>query len=281
MSTIDLHVHSNFSDGTDSLERIFEMAKEKNINTIAITDHDNIDGLPLANKLANKHNIHLIYGTELTGIYEDDEFHILCYGFQLNDPIINELTLSIRNERNKRNIKLIKNFNDIGIPMTIEKLNKGNEKAIITRGNIASYLVENGYAKDWFEAFSKYLGPNSKTFVKKSGISAKDCISQIKKGEAISILAHPNLYKISSNFEYHLKKLIDYGLDGIECYHSTYSDETTQYYLAMAKKYNLLITGGSDYHGRGKKHVKLGTGEDNLNIQEKDVKDFLDVIKKS
>lgn len=278
MSTIDLHVHSIFSDGSDTLEKIFEKSTEIGIKTISITDHDTLAGLCLAKKLALQHNINFITGTELTGIYEEDELHILCYNFTIDNPIIKDLIHSIKIARNTRNEKLIENFSNIGINMTLEKLNKGNKETVITRGNVASYLVENGYALNRDEAFKKYLNPDTKTFVKKGGISAKDCIQIIKKGGALSILAHPNLYKIFENFEYHLNELIGYDLDGIECFHSTYSKETQDFLINMAKKYNLLITGGSDYHGTGKKDVKLGVGKDNLNITEQDISIFLKQI---
>lgn len=175
---------------------------------------------------------------------------------------------------------MIKNFKEIDIPMTIEELNKGNNDRVITRGNIADFLVKNNYAKNLNDAFSRYLNSNTKTFVKKGGIKADECIGRIKQCGAISILAHPNLYKIYNNFEKHLKNLISFGLDGIECYHSTYSKETENYLLSMTKKYNLLVTGGSDYHGSNKENVFLGFGKNNINISHEDIALFLNKIAK-
>ncbi|MFV0440642.1 MAG: PHP domain-containing protein [Lachnospirales bacterium] len=265
--TCDLHTHTSFSDGTLSPSDLIKLAYKKNIKAVSITDHDTITGIYEGREEAKKLGVNFINGIELSCLTADNiELHILGYDFDIDDNFKNGIAMAVE-QRAIRNKKIIKLMNNANINIPFDFLETFPNQSIVTRAHFAKFLIENGYAKDKNDAFSKYLTRGCKTYVPKQYISPKECIDILHKSKGVSVLAHPTLYGLGKG---EIEKLVlflkDLGLDGIEVVHSTYSSEQEKFLRKIANKYNLLQTGGSDFHGAIKKNLELGTGYGSLHI---------------
>lgn len=269
MHTIDLHVHSNFSDGTCSPEELIELAYQKKLSAFALTDHDCVEGLkPAMHYLKEKaYPLELIPGTELSVDYDHHEIHLVGLFIDMDNPKLKEETASFVSKRKQRNLDMISNFQKDGIPMTIEELSGGNPNAVITRAHFARYLIEHGIAKDSKEAFAKYLGEDSPYYVKRTRTNAIDGIHLIQEAGGVAILAHPLHYKLP---EQKLRAMIrdfkEHGLQGIEVKYSNHFAADETFVRGLAKEYDLLPSGGSDFHGKNKPAIDLGCGRGSLSI---------------
>ncbi|WP_058486113.1 PHP domain-containing protein [Defluviitalea phaphyphila] len=267
MNYIDLHVHSNISDGSMSPAELVSYANEKKIKAFALTDHDIVDGIDEAIKEGIKYNIEVIPGIELAAEYKNREIHILGFFIEYkNKDFIKKLNW-IREARNIRNMSMIKKLNDIGIDITLEDLKKIAKKDLITRAHFGKVLLKKGYVNSLGDAFKLYLNPGKPGYVQRKVFSPQECINLIHQISGLAVLAHPTLYNLSNE---ELVKLINNlkkeGLDGIEAIYSLYSKEEEEYIKSLANKFNLLITGGSDFHGTNKKNIDMGVGKGNLKI---------------
>ena len=199
MKTIDLHVHSNFSDGTCTPEELILLAEKKKLSAMALTDHDGVGGIIPALDALKKLNsdLEFIPGTELSVDYRGQEIHIVGLYVDYTDKEFIEKTTSFLNRRIHRNEKMIENFQKAGIPVTLKALQKGNSDTVVTRAHFAKFLIENGIVKDAKEAFTdKYLGKNSPLYVPRTYMNSQDAIRLILKAGGIPILAHPMHYKM-------------------------------------------------------------------------------------
>ena len=176
----------------------------------------------------------------------------------------------LKQAREDRNEKMVQNFVDAGIPITIEELKHGNPNSVITRAHFARVLVEKGVCRNKTEAFDKYLGIGCPFYLPKPKVTPEHVLNLIKQAGGTAILAHPYSYKFSkSEVETLLDTLIPLGLSGLECYYSTYDDGQIQELRSIALAKNLLVSGGSDFHGVVKPDISIGTGRGNLRIPEK------------
>ena len=268
---VDLHAHTNYSDGELSPYDLIKLAIEKRISTIAITDHNTIEGVKNLNKndpLITDSGIKIINGIELSAQMTKGKMHILGYDIDinnkdLNDNLKNLKTISLNSvlsiiEQIKRDYGITFSYDDL-----VELINSNHN---LGRPDIAKLCVKNGYSNTIDEAFIKYLNDAyKKTIELNNKPTFEKCINLIKNSNGLSVLAHPNSLKLDEKeFLIMLKKLIDAGLNGIEVYHSSHSKKDIEYYLEIAKKYNLLVSGGSDFHGKNvKPEIELGTGKKN------------------
>lgn len=275
---IDLHTHSIASDGSMSPAELVRHAKEKGLTAIALTDHDTVDGVKEALDEGNRIGIEVIPGIEISTDYKP-EMHIL--GLFLN---INEYT-SIRKElgvikqgREDRNKKIINKLNELGVDITLEEVKNVAVGDITGRPHIARVLISKGYVKSMDEAFDKYLSKEGLAYFKRFELQPIDGIKAIKNAGGIPVIAHPVLLKKSyDNMDKLLKELKGYGLAGIEAIYSENSKEDTGNLLRLAIKHQLLVTGGSDFHGTYKTGIELGTGKGNLKVPY----ELLDKLKKA
>ena len=265
---IDMHTHSIYYDGELEPNQLFKEAIKNNVGTIAITDHDTLLGnknILYGYNHKETRRLHIINGIELSAKVDRGRMHILGYDFDINDFNLNKKMTELRTNSLYSVLALINQIKkDYNIIFSVEDIQEIiNNKGNIGRPHLAKLLVKYKYAKDINEAFSKYLvDAYNKTKYSNKGIKDEECISLIKKAKGLAVLAHPNQLKMTDfELEDTLKKLIYYGLDGIEVYHSSHTKDEVKKYLTLANKYNLLISGGSDYHG---KHIKpdilLGSG---------------------
>lgn len=268
---IDLHVHSNASDGSFTPSEVVDLANNAGLRYFALTDHDTVDGVEEALEAAKKYDgLDVIPGIELSCYYNEREIHIvgLFVDFR-NETFLNELA-KLKQARADRNKKMVQNFVDAGITITMGELLHGNPNSVITRAHFARVLVEKGICKTKNEAFDKYLGIGCPFYLAKPKVTPEYVMGLIRTAGGSAILAHPYSYKLE---RHEIINLIDYlkdlGLVGMECYYSTYDDGQIQDLRSIAFSKNLLVSGGSDFHGAVKPDISIGTGRNNLCIPDK------------
>lgn len=278
MKQIDLHTHSNASDGSMTPAEVIEAAKKANLKAIALTDHDTIDGIYEALEAAERFDIECIPGIELSAFYKELEIHIVGLFLNIEDEKFKKRLCDFRQIREKRNIEMIQKMQEAGIDITLEKLQETEGNSVITRAHLARYLLRIGYIHSISEAFDKYLSPGMPFFVPKTGVSSKDCIETIRENGGVAILAHPLTYKFSrAELIECIETLKSYGLQGMETYYSTFSEADHRDMKRLADIYGLLYSGGSDFHGSVKPHIHIGKGMGRLVIPY----DVLEKLKKA
>ncbi len=264
---IDLHVHSNASDGTFSPSELVYLAKKEGILALAITDHDTISGLKEGYKTALEENLPFLCGVEISvKIDGPGHFHLLGYFLtpELNE--LEEVLTKLKIARNERNIKMIEKLRSLKIDITLEELMK-NVKGEIGRPHIAKLLVKKGVVKTFEEAFEKYLKKGAPAYVPKALLSPEEAIKIILKAKGVPVMAHPFTLNLPPlKLKNYLLKLKEVGLQGVEAYYPEHTPQYTKFLIECAQELGLLVTGGSDFHGENKPHLFLGKGKNNLKI---------------
>lgn len=275
MKTIDLHVHSTFSDGSEPTEKLVELAAEAKLAAFALTDHDTTDGYKSLYQAASKYNtglpkdeqLEVLPGVEISAAYKKGDIHILGLLVDSDDSDFNALLKSAEKERIGRNIKMIDNLKSAGLPISYEEIVAASPDSIITRAHFGKYLVDKGIVNDYPSAFEKYLGDDTPYYVARKFTSPKDAIEGIIKAGGVPVLAHPIIYRLPTpELEALVDTLISYGLRGIETIYSSHSKQDENYLRGLAKRKGLIITGGSDFHGKPKPAINMGIGRGNLRI---------------
>ena len=271
---IDMHTHSNFSDGELDPNLLLYHAKMQDIGTIAITDHDTLEGIKTLKKEADyikRMGLELYSGIELSAKRDFGRMHILGYGFNVDDKSLNSKMTELRDNSVNAVLAIYDQIRrDYGIRFTYEDIrNLINANHNLGRPDLAKLCIKYGFASSVQEAFDKYLiEAHQKTRQSNKGLQYEECLDLIINSGGIPVLAHPKSLELSNDeFIRLLESMISCGLRGIEVYHSSHTKEEMDYYLDIANRYNLLISGGSDFHGKGvKPDIKLGTGK-NGNIR--------------
>lgn len=273
LNLIDMHTHTRYSDGELTPDELILKAKNEGISTIAITDHDTLLGTQNITISPEKEGIQVINGIEISTKNPIGLMHILGYDINIYDAKLNEKMQELHNislYSVSAIICQLKKDYDI-VFSTEEILEILNRKSNIGRPDIAKLLIKNGYVSTVSEAFEKYLlEANKKCGKVQKGLPMDESIKLIKDAGGIAILAHPiTLKRKKEELDELVGQLVDYGLDGIEVYHSEHSERNCEEYLNLADKYNLLISGGSDYHGPNTKpDIELGRGKNNIKIKQ-------------
>ena len=267
MDLIDLHLHSNASDGSLSPSEVAAEAIKSDLKAIALTDHDTVDGIPEILEYAKDKDIEVIPGIELSCYYQKREIHILGFFVDYqNEKLKNELDY-FKKQREDRNIKMVELMQKDGLDITMEELLHGNPDSVITRAHFARVMVEEGICKDKDTAFRKYIGVGCKYYLPKPQVTCEHAMDILSRYSKCSFLAHPLLY----HFGYkQIDELLDYlkplGLKGIEAYHSSNNAYESDKLRSMALHHDLLISGGTDFHGVVKPNIKMGVGRGNMKI---------------
>ena len=246
---IDLHIHSTCSDGTFTPKEIVHKVIEKNLYGFSLTDHDTVDGISEILAMNLPKDLKFIPGIEISCDTLHREIPILGYGIDCKNKDLNTTLNDLRDKRMKRNLDMIELFQKDGFPVTLEKLQHGDPNTVITRAHFSRVLVEEGICTSREQAFSKYLGEKCKYYIPKPFFDPKDCLKLILDAGGIPVLAHPFLYKFSNKDTKQLiHDLKDYGLAGIEVYHSSHHKGQIAKLREWKKEYHLLASGGSDFH---------------------------------
>ena len=260
---IDLHTHTTASDGEKTPEELIDLALDKKLSAVAITDHDTVSGLKSAFEYAKNKNIMFIPGIELEADVNKGQMHILGLFIDLENKELNDLLEKIKQGRKNRNNLFIKEFNKMGFDITLEELQKISGGKYVGKPHFAKLFLQKNYIHSKSEIFDNYFNKPPLNTIKKTSFTAEQLINVIKKSNGIAILAHPQSLKLEdTDLENKIRELISYGLDGLECYHSNQTPEQMLKYKALANKLNLIITKGSDYHGPiTKPEVELAIGK--------------------
>ena len=267
MKFVDLHVHSNASDGTFTPSEVVALAAEKGLAAIALTDHDTIDGISEAQAAAAGLPIEIIPGIELSCVYQGEEIHILGLFVDPADREFISETDALKEIRKKRNEEIIRRFQNAGISITLEEVMAGNPDTVITRAHFARILLEKGYVKNMDQAFKKYLDYSGPYCPRKEKITPEHAMKILTSCKASPVLAHPYQYHLGDKkTEELVRYLKELGLHGLEVYHSSNNQYESGKLKKLAIQYDLFPTGGSDFHGSNKPDISLGTGRGGLRI---------------
>lgn len=269
MNIVDLHVHSNKSDGSYTPSALVDYALEKKLTAFALTDHDTVAGLDEAISYAIGKPITVIPGIEFSTEYEEKDIHIV--GLMIDYKNIDFQTQINRfvDSRETRNEKMCNKLCEAGIEVPYKKLIETFKDSVITRAHYARYMLEHGYVSSMQEAFERYIGDHAPYFVGREKVTPQDAVSLILKCGGIPVLAHPLLYHMSDErLLLLITKLKEAGLQAIEAIYSTYSSSDERKMKLLANQNDLLISGGSDFHGAAKPKLDLATGYGNLCVPE-------------
>lgn len=268
MRFIDMHLHTTASDGSCTPSAVCQLAIDKGLAAIAITDHDTVDGVAEAISYVDN-RITVVPGIEMSAVYHGVEIHIL--GFYMdytNHELISSLA-SIKQGRYNRNEEMCARFRADGIDITMEKLQHGNPNTVVTRAHFARVLIAQGICKDMNQAFKKYLGKKCKYYIPTPDMPAADAIKLIKTYGKAAFIAHPLLYGFGyRQIEEMIEELKPYGLTGLEVYHSSNNTYESGKLREIARTHGLLISGGSDFHGAAKPDISVGSGRGGLRVTE-------------
>jgi len=248
MRKIDLHVHTNFSDGLLTPRQVLEMAKENNVQIMAITDHDTFAGYEEIKDIAKDYDVELIPGVEISTTHENVDVHILAYYPDLNDKALNEELSKIQQGRFSRAKKILAKLSELGMELSLENIiNLAGKNNLIGRPHIARAMVEAGFVENKNEAFDRFLGEGAKAFAPKPSPSAKRMIELIKAAGGVAVLAHPQ----TLGSDKLINDIIEMGIDGLEVFYGKSTYFTTTRLDEIALQNGLIRTGGTDFHGDG------------------------------
>ncbi|HVU27811.1 MAG TPA: PHP domain-containing protein [Verrucomicrobiae bacterium] len=255
MKFADLHLHTNFSDGTFSPEELVLHAQKAGLCCIALTDHDTVEGCARAATACAAVKMEFIPGTELTAEHDDTEVHLLGYFLDTqNETLLAEIA-KFQSVRQNRIHEMVARVNELGVPLPVESVFELANCKSPGRPHVARALAKAGFVKNMDEAFDRFLKKGRPAWVPKSKISALDAIELIHQASGLAVMAHPGLNRTDEI----IPDLVDAGMDGIECFHTKHSTAMSERYLEIADQYNLLVTGGSDCHGFSKGKPLIGT----------------------
>ena len=257
---VDFHMHSIYSDGVKSPEELLRHALDCNLSMMALTDHDEIDGIKALRtaqeQLDPEKTIKIINGCEFSADYKDKSIHILGYRFDETNKELRDFIKYFKSKREERIDEIIRRCNNVGYFISKDELLKKFPKTqAYGRPHIGQLLIDGGYAKDNNDVFKGILRKDSPCYVPKVKIEVPYIIDIIHKAGGLAVMAHP---KLVSSDEY-VVEMLAYDFDGMEVYHTKHNDDDVKRYKTLATKHNLFITGGSDYHGiPGKAPDKFG-----------------------
>ena len=274
---VDLHVHSNKSDGSLSPSDLILEAKKKGLKAFALTDHDTVDGIDEAMAASVGSGVTVIPGIELSTEYEGKDIHIVGLLIDKEQPEFKEKIQEFVDSRILRNRKMCQKLTEAGMPLTYEELLAEFPGAVITRAHYAQIMLKKGYTKSLKEAFERYIGDRGPCFIPREKITPEDGVKLILSAKGIPVLAHPLLYKMGKErLQILIDRLKDAGLEAIEAVYCTNTPSEEAQMRELAKKNGLLISGGSDFHGNAKPGLEMGTGYGKLYVS----KEILDELVK-
>lgn len=244
---VDLHIHTTASDGTDTPQQVVTKAASLGLKAIAITDHDEISGVSLAVELGRELGIEIIPGVEINTEYEHREVHILGYFIDCHCPALLSELKRIQNARKDRVAKIVHKLHHLGIFIDLHRVFELSESGSIGRPHIGMAMQEKGYVDSVQEAFQRYIGFGCPAFVPRYHLHPVEAVGIIQQAKGVAVFAHPGLV----NKDHLIPQLVEAGLQGLEVYYPEHTEEQIKKYKRLARDYNLVITGGSDYHGPG------------------------------
>jgi predicted metal-dependent phosphoesterase TrpH len=257
---IDLHSHSTASDGTLAPAALVELAVAKGLEALALTDHDTAAGLAAATERARPLGLQFVSGIELSAAGDGyREIHVLGYGFDPDDARLAGACERLRASRRERAQRIVSCLNQHGLTLPIEDVLKQAMNESVGRPHVARALVAAGYATSLQQAFQRWLVPGAPAYVEKQRLAAHEAVELITGAGGLAVLAHPGTLKVATeDLSELLGHLVRAGLGGVEAYWSRHTEAEVEMCEALARRYDLVVTGGSDFHGTNKPGVELG-----------------------
>jgi len=255
---VDLHTHSTASDGELAPAELVQLALDRGLDVIALTDHDSCDGIEAILNAARGTSLEVIPGVELSADVPQTEVHILGYWMDWHDPHFQAMLTKFRDGRYGRAEKMTKKLAALGVPISFERVKEIAGDAAIGRPHVAQALLEAGHVSTLVEAFDKYIGRNGPAYVERFRLTPEDAVTLILQAGGVPVLAHPR------EVTHWIAPLVKVGLIGLEVYYGLYDDETRADLARLARQYGLITTGGSDFHGLNKMAHMSGLGEANV-----------------
>ncbi|MBA7474928.1 5'-3' exoribonuclease [subsurface metagenome] len=247
MSKVDLHIHSTASDGRLSPAEIVRKSAELGLAIIALADHDTVDGIAAAVAAAEAFpGLKVIPGVEISTDMPTDEVHILGYFVDYNDHELRTSLEKMRNSRQQRAQRMIAKLNDLGIHIGWQRVREIAGSGSVGRPHLAQAMLEQGYIASISEAFTKYISRGGPAYVVRDKMTPPEAVRLILRSDGLPVLAHPLTISDPEKMVVELKAA---GLVGIEAYYDNYNADETDSLVSLAHKYNLIVSGGSDYHG--------------------------------
>jgi len=254
MKFADLHLHTQFSDGTFTPEELAGHGSRLGFAALALTDHDTVEGCARMAAACTAAGIEFIPGAELTAEYNDTELHILGYFLDTHNPKLLAEIAKFQAVRQNRIREMVARINEMGVPLEADTVFALANCKSPGRPHVARAMVKAGLVSHLDEAFERFLKKNRPAWVPKKKVSALEAIELVHQAGGLAVMAHPGLNRTDEI----IPALVNVGLDGIECFHTKHSTATSERYLEIAEKFNLLITGGSDCHGFSKGKPLIG-----------------------
>jgi len=265
---IDLHTHSTCSDGTDPPERIAELAAAAGCSAVALTDHDTLVGLAAARRRAADVGIDLVAGCEVSCAFRGTSAHVLVYFVDDGDGPLQEELGRLREDRVARNRRLVARLVELGIPITYDEVvAEAASEDSAGRPHVAAVLVRLGAAESIPDAFDRWLGTGRPAHVPKARLTPADVATLARGSGGVAVLAHPLTLDLGpSELASAVAELADAGFAGIEAVYGRYSRDQRAALVDLARRHDLVPTGGSDYHGSVKADLSIGTGQGDLRV---------------
>jgi len=251
---VDLHIHTTFSDGSSTVKEVLETAYSKGIKAISITDHDCTDAYPYAFELGAQLGIEVIPGVELSSEIDGTDIHVLGYFIDPNNEILAGRLSEMKDARYYRAKKMVENLNKQGIDLRFETVLSIAGVGAIGRPHIAAAMLKEELVYSFREAFEKYIGYGSPSYVEKLKMEPKEVFDLVKQSGGVPVLAHPGVTQVDER----IPEFIREGLLGIEVYHTEHPTSAERHYTRIAKKHHLAITGGSDFHSNNHNKSEIG-----------------------
>ena len=260
MRRIDLHTHSNRSDGTFAPTELVRLAAERDLDVVALTDHDTTDGLAEALGEGVRSGVEVIPGVEFSAEHDHTSVHVLCYWMDVEDAGLQGELGRLREDRFRRGELMVERLAELGVPVSFERVQEIAGEATIVRPHIAQAMVEAGHVPTEKEAFERWIGDGRPGHVAKHALDPVDAVALIRAAGGVCVLAHPGMWGGQSSVpDALIKRMAEAGMRGLEVDHPDHTPEAVEHYRRVAADLGLVATGGSDCHGLRYDPVRLGT----------------------
>ena len=264
---VDLHTHSNASDGTDEPADVIRAAAAAELSAVALTDHDNLGGIAEASQAAAAAGIELVAGTELSVDWPDGAMHMLVYFLEPRPGPLQDRLKAIQDGREDRNRRVVIALNDLGIDITYDEVATEAGGKGIGRPHVAAVLVRTGVVPDMQAAFDEYLSAGRPAYQERLRLDHAEAARLAVASGAVPVVAHPHTIGVSADdYEQAFGRLAEAGVLGVECYYPEYEPETREHLVRLTRAVGLVPTGGSDYHGTYRPDIDIGTGRGDLEV---------------
>ncbi len=263
---VDLHTHSNRSDGSDEPAELVRKAVAKNLSAVALTDHDTLEGIDEAQQAANELPIELVPGVEISCEWAPGAMHLVVLFLEPEEGPLQDRLQELQTSRSQRNYRIADRLRRLGIDITMEEVIAESRVGVVGRPHFAAILVRKGVVADIPTAFQDYLGNQAPAYVPRLRLEPEEAISLARASGAVPILSHPHTLGHTAADEYAAtyRRLTTAGLVGIDAYYGDYAPEEREELAAIARSFGLIPSGGSDYHGSYKEGLELGSGRGDL-----------------